>query len=157
MHTNDFPRGIALSFPPPPSDFNPPKTRPSVVTKYATYSAIASILCIVVGIINFFVWGPPGNYFFGSIITILGVIFLIASFAFYAGQCWALTLSGYSRSQWANTPEVRAYFGIATTDPAFPQDDVAAPPPPACPSCGQPLTYIQQYTRWYCTAEQKYQ
>ena len=27
---------------------------------------------------------------------------------------------------------------------------------PTCPTCGQPLTYIQQYQRWYCDREQKY-
>lgn len=34
------------------------------------------------------------------------------------------------------------------------------PPPqpqaPVCPSCGQPLTWVPKYTRWYCTKEQKY-
>lgn len=25
-----------------------------------------------------------------------------------------------------------------------------------CPTCGGPLTYIQQYKRWYCTRCQKY-
>jgi len=25
-----------------------------------------------------------------------------------------------------------------------------------CPTCGQPLTYIQQYKRWYCYNEKKY-
>lgn len=27
---------------------------------------------------------------------------------------------------------------------------------PLCPTCGKPLTYIQQYKRWYCYNEQKY-
>lgn len=33
------------------------------------------------------------------------------------------------------------------------------PPPPVrtCPTCGSPLSYIQQYNRWYCYKEQKYQ
>jgi len=35
------------------------------------------------------------------------------------------------------------------------------PPPPAtatqpCPTCGQPLTFIQQYGRWYCYNCKKY-
>jgi len=35
------------------------------------------------------------------------------------------------------------------------------PPPPAaaaptCPTCGQPLVFIQQYNRWYCENEKKY-
>ncbi len=25
-----------------------------------------------------------------------------------------------------------------------------------CPTCGKPLTYIQQYQRWYCYNEKKY-
>jgi len=38
----------------------------------------------------------------------------------------------------------------------------AAPPPPpppeaaTCPTCGGPLTYIQQYQRWYCYKCKKY-
>jgi len=28
--------------------------------------------------------------------------------------------------------------------------------PPTCPTCGGPLTYIQQYGRWYCYKDQKY-
>ncbi|MCW4007700.1 MAG: PRC-barrel domain-containing protein [Candidatus Bathyarchaeota archaeon] len=27
---------------------------------------------------------------------------------------------------------------------------------PVCPTCGGPLTYIQQYKRWYCYKDQKY-
>lgn len=37
----------------------------------------------------------------------------------------------------------------------------AAPPPPSrdvryCQSCGQPLSYIEQYGRWYCYSCEKY-
>lgn len=36
----------------------------------------------------------------------------------------------------------------------------APPPPPAptqvCPSCGQPMVFIQQYERWYCNNCKKY-
>lgn len=27
---------------------------------------------------------------------------------------------------------------------------------PLCPTCNRPLTYIQQYQRWYCYNEKKY-
>jgi DNA-directed RNA polymerase subunit RPC12/RpoP len=27
---------------------------------------------------------------------------------------------------------------------------------PVCPTCGGPLTYVQQYQRWYCYKDQKY-
>jgi hypothetical protein len=33
---------------------------------------------------------------------------------------------------------------------------VPPPPSPNCPTCGSPLSYIQQYQRWYCYKEQKY-
>jgi len=38
----------------------------------------------------------------------------------------------------------------------------APPPPPTaavqmCPTCGQPLAFIQQYNRWYCANCKKYQ
>jgi hypothetical protein len=33
---------------------------------------------------------------------------------------------------------------------------VPPPPSPTCPTCGSPLSYIQQYQRWYCYKEQKY-
>ncbi len=32
----------------------------------------------------------------------------------------------------------------------------AQPSRPLCPTCNQPLTYIQQYQRWYCYNEKKY-
>jgi len=40
-------------------------------------------------------------------------------------------------------------------------NDLPPPPPsassaPACPYCSGPLTYIQQYQRWYCYRDQKY-
>jgi hypothetical protein len=28
--------------------------------------------------------------------------------------------------------------------------------PPICQTCGGPLTYVQQYQRWYCERERKY-
>ena len=27
---------------------------------------------------------------------------------------------------------------------------------PTCPTCGQPLTYIKEYQRWYCYNDKKY-
>ncbi len=37
----------------------------------------------------------------------------------------------------------------------------SSPPPPSyatnyCPTCGNPLMYVQQYQRWYCKREGKY-
>lgn len=46
--------------------------------------------------------------------------------------------------------------------PTFLKFQGAPPPPPpppgaqACPTCGGPLTYIEQYQRWYCYKCKKY-
>jgi sporulation protein YlmC with PRC-barrel domain len=32
----------------------------------------------------------------------------------------------------------------------------AQPTQPLCPTCGRPLTYVQQYQRWYCYNDKKY-
>ncbi|HEY4675047.1 MAG TPA: PRC-barrel domain-containing protein [Candidatus Bathyarchaeia archaeon] len=47
---------------------------------------------------------------------------------------------------------------------AQPQAFAAQPTPqaqaqaqtPTCPTCGGPLTYVQQYQRWYCYKDKKY-
>ncbi len=51
--------------------------------------------------------------------------------------------------------------GAAQPAVAFAAQPVAAAQPaqqapPNCPTCGRPLTYIQQYQRWYCYNEKKY-
>jgi hypothetical protein len=150
-----------MSFPPPPPEQVLSKTRPSVVSKYATYILITGVIIIILAAIDFFIWDPPANYIIGVIFVLFGVFFLIASFAFYAGKSWALTVSGYSNRSWAQTQEVRAFFGLPLTNlGTFQTVPVsAAPPPPPqslCPTCGQPLTYVQQYNRWYCQNENKY-
>jgi hypothetical protein len=144
-----------MSLPPPPPDYAPPKTRPSAVTKYAIIGLIASILFFVIAAVDFLVFPGTASYFLGAIMIFFGVFFLIVTFGFFAGQAWALSISGYSHTQWANTPEVRAYFGLPPAYSPYPQT-AAAPPPPTCPTCGQPLMLVQQYNRWYCSAEQKY-
>lgn len=54
--------------------------------------------------------------------------------------------------------------GVAPAPPAqvplgAPSQPAALPPQQAavsCPRCGQPLTYVYQYSRWYCSAEGLY-
>jgi len=43
-------------------------------------------------------------------------------------------------------------YGLVTSPPAPIQYVAAA----ACPVCGQPLTFVQQYNRWYCGNCKKY-
>lgn len=42
------------------------------------------------------------------------------------------------------------------TAPTAAAAQTASTTQPVCHSCGKPLTYIEQYKRWYCYNEQKY-
>jgi sporulation protein YlmC with PRC-barrel domain len=46
----------------------------------------------------------------------------------------------------------------APAEPSIPAQPAqpAQPTQPICPICKGPLTYIQQYQRWYCYKDQKY-
>jgi sporulation protein YlmC with PRC-barrel domain len=54
-------------------------------------------------------------------------------------------------------PHVEA-AASASAAPASAAPASAAPQQtaPRCPTCGGPLSYIQQYQRWYCYKDQKY-
>jgi len=47
---------------------------------------------------------------------------------------------------------VRERGGLVPPPPPPPPPGVA----PTCPTCGQPLTYVQQYGRWYCQYCRRY-
>jgi hypothetical protein len=147
---------MTAPYPPPPPTNAPAKTRPSVVTKYGVYLLIAFVVAIIIGVIDLVTVGPPWNYVIGIIVIILGVFCLIISIGLLAGQAWALKAGGYSNRTWTQAPEVRAFFGLPPVAVAYPPGVSATPPPPTCPTCGQPLRYIEQYQRWYCDREQKY-
>lgn len=83
-----------------------------------------------------------GNYFIGWIISVLfGFIFF--SLGGY--------ISGFLERKPFAMPTIFSLSRISR----------APPPPPAamaqmCPTCGQSLTFIQQYGRWYCANCKKY-
>ena len=45
---------------------------------------------------------------------------------------------------------------VTTAQPAVQTAQPVQQAKPLCPTCNQPLTYIQQYQRWYCYNEKKY-
>ncbi len=72
--------------------------------------------------------------------------------------------SGWSKNEeWVNAINAAKTATPSTTQTA-PTANVLPPPPPpppgyvnpTCPTCGNPLSYIQQYQRWYCYKEKKY-
>jgi sporulation protein YlmC with PRC-barrel domain len=50
-------------------------------------------------------------------------------------------------------PSATAQAQVTGRQPTAQQAQQAAP---VCPTCGGPLTYIQQYQRWYCYKDKKY-
>jgi len=147
------------AYPPPPPAYAPPKTRPSVVTKYATIVFIIGIICVVAAVLEFIFIVQPWGYVVGGLTVVLGAFSIICALGMYTGQSWALKMSGYSNRAWAMTPDVREYFGLPPAYAAYPSGAPAppsAPAAPACPTCGRPMTYVQQYQRWYCQNCGKY-
>jgi len=49
--------------------------------------------------------------------------------------------------------EMKKTMSVATTPPVATQ---AVGTSPTCPTCGTPLTYVQQYQRWYCPTCREY-
>jgi hypothetical protein len=70
---------------------------------------------------------------------------------------------GGANENWVNainSLKAKGTFGSANTPVAIDNQPLPPPPPdftpPLCPTCNQPLTYIEQYKRWYCYRDQKY-
>lgn len=54
--------------------------------------------------------------------------------------------------------ETRKISQTMVTQPVATQaTQVSSAPTPVCPKCGTPLTYVQQYQRWYCPTCREYQ
>ena len=69
-----------------------------------------------------------------------------------------LYFSFNDKDEWIK--DIQASMGQSQVFTAQSLETPPPPPPlpsPICPTCGNPLTYIQQYQRWYCYKEQKYQ
>jgi predicted RNA-binding Zn-ribbon protein involved in translation (DUF1610 family) len=71
--------------------------------------------------------------------------------------------SGWSKNEdWVNA--INSAKAAMRSTQAAPATSFLPPPPPpppnyvkpVCPTCGSPLSYIQQYQRWYCYREKKY-
>lgn len=83
-----------------------------------------------------------GNVMIGWIIGVL--------FAFIF-----LSLGGYVSGYLERRPfAMPAIFNLSRISRAPPPPPVAAAQ--MCPTCGRPMTFIQQYNRWYCEYEKKY-
>jgi sporulation protein YlmC with PRC-barrel domain len=54
------------------------------------------------------------------------------------------------------TQSVQVQPSAQTVEQQPQQQQQAQQSPPLCPTCNRPLTFIQQYQRWYCYNEKKY-
>ena len=61
--------------------------------------------------------------------------------------CWPAALIYYF---------TRPKVPVATMQPTYAPTAAAPAATMTCPTCGKPATFIQQYNRYYCQAEQKY-
>lgn len=104
---------------------------------HAIMNAVISLLPAAGGI-----WATP------YLSHVLGIVIVFPVFAFILRDF----LGGHFNFQ-------RFFEPLPEPSPFYPK--IAPPPPPpqsvpTCPTCGQPLAYIQDYNRWYCFKCKRY-
>jgi hypothetical protein len=118
-----------------------------------TFIMIIYILgAVVVTIGSILLMAFGGGYGGAAVGIILGIVMLI-----FGNLAWRI-LCEYWVVQFRIYEEIAALnrrMGGTSPQPAAPTP-TPAPATPTCPTCGNPLRYIQQYQRWYCDKEQKY-
>ena len=106
---------------------------------------VYTIITLFLTLARAIAFGNAGDTFLAWILSVL------FAFIFFL-------LGGYACGYLERRPfPMPAIFNLSSLSRAGPPP----PPPPAavaqiCPTCGQPLTYIQQYGRWYCANCRKY-
>lgn len=80
----------------------------------------------------------------------------VHNFFFYANASSRDWANAINSAMIARSPQTYAQPTTLTQSPLPPPPPPSAYAVPLCPSCGSPLTYIQQYQRWYCYKEKKY-
>ena len=114
------------------------------------------LLFLLIGIVNHAVWNgvalliPAAGGLWATpyLSTVIDVIIIFPISAFVLRDF----LGGHFNFQ-------RFFEPLPEPPPFYPK--IAPPPPPpqtvpTCPTCGQPLAYIQDYNRWYCSKCRRY-
>ena len=75
--------------------------------------------------------------------------------------CWPIAIVYYFTREKVPVQEYQTYVTPTTpqaSGPGAPSTGAqpAPGPSPACPRCGKPTTWVAQYGRYYCTADQQY-
>jgi len=119
------------------------------------FLAIGGIILVVIGIAltQIIVWssGPFGIPMPSAPFAMVGIALAAIGGVLTSISILAFII-GYSKE---SAKEVISE-GIRT----WKEKETPPPPPPpgtqVCPTCGGPLTYIEQYQRWYCYKCKKY-
>jgi len=136
--------------------------------------AIALIFTIIAAVEFIMAWGLLGGKGWAWTLTIVLTFLAIALGLLSLTSPSAFTLIGLAMNAlivyYLFRPNVKAFFGKGpagtykppATYQASQEPQVPPPPPqgaaqvPACSKCGRPLTWIEQYQRWYCYNCQQY-
>jgi len=101
------------------------------------------------GAVNIVPYPPYVEINWGAIGVII-IVWIIGFLVSFLGT-WA---SAFKIAVKLAVEEMRAATPVSAAPPTATQ--VVGAPAPACPKCGTPLTYIQQYQRWYCPTCREY-
>ncbi|MGC8831749.1 MAG: hypothetical protein ACP5PQ_04140 [Thermoproteota archaeon] len=105
------------------------------------------------GVLNIFQIIPEPPYFIintGALGAIV-IVMVIGTLVIFLGT-WA---SAFKIASDLAAEEMRKTMPTMVAQPVTTQ--AAGATTPACPKCGTPLTYVQQYQRWYCPTCREYQ
>jgi len=134
-----------------------------------------AIIFIIIAVVEFIIaWGLLGGKGWAWTLTIVLTFLAIAlEVLSLTGGVGAFTIIGLAINAliiyYLFRPNIKAFFRKGPAE-AYPppstyqasQTPGVPPPPPqgvaqnTCPNCGQPLTWIEQYQRWYCYNCQRY-
>jgi len=135
-----------------------------------------AIIFIIIAVVEFIIaWGLLGGKGWAWTLTIVLTFLVIALELLSLTNPTAFTIIGLVINAliiyYLFKPNVKAFFGKGPAETYQPpatyqasQTPQVPPPPPqeaaqnipACPNCGRPLTWIEQYQRWYCYNCQRY-
>ena len=126
-----------------------------ITTGFIMVIYILGAIAVTIISILFMIGGSGLNTFgISGLGVVFGFLLLILGNLFWRILCeyWVVQFRIFTELIEIN----KTLKGGQATAPSVPAVNNPPAGPPVCPTCGGPLTYVQQYQRWYCANERKY-
>ncbi len=126
-----------------------------ITTGFIMVIYILGAIAVTIVSILLMIGGPELNVLGSSTVTfVIGLLLLIAGNLFWRILCEYMVVQFRIFTELVEIN--KTLKGGQPPAPSASVVNVNQGATPVCPTCGGPLTYIQQYQRWYCEKERKY-